>query len=181
MRIIAGGDSFIWGSELSDSPHGGPNGYSRKTFPALLSTEYHCAAYPGIGNKEIVTRVRDMLVWMKNPDLVLICWTWPSRDDELDSDQHIKNLQDHLEYHKIPYLFTCADNCVVTGKLDYTNWFMFPAGTAEWQTKEPRGFYQWARENKYPVGKEMHPLEDAHLDAYKLFKDKINEMVKESI
>lgn len=181
MKVLAGGDSFIWGSELSDSPHGGPTGYSKKTFAALLATKYYCAAYPGIGNKEIATRVRDMLVWMKTPDLVLVCWTWPSRDDELDSDQQIKNLQEHLEYHNIPYLFTCADNCVITGKLDYANWFMFPAGTEEWQTKEPRGFYQWARENKYPVGKESHPLDSAHYDAYLLIKDKFNEMVKEHI
>jgi hypothetical protein len=180
MIVLAGGDSFVWGSELSDSPHGGPNGYSKKTFSALLATEYHCVAYPGLGNKEIMTHVRAALTWMHKPDIVLICWTWPSRDNELDSDQHIKNLQEHLEYHNVTYVFTCADNCVVTGKLDYTNWFMFPAGTETWQTKEPRGFYQWARENKYPVGKELHPLEEAHYDAYQLIKDKINEMVKKS-
>tara|TARA_R110000803_G_scaffold97872_3_gene165963 strand:- start:36 stop:584 length:549 start_codon:yes stop_codon:yes gene_type:complete len=182
MKVLAGGDSFVWGSELSDSPHGGPNGYSKKTFPAQLSKkEYCCVAYPGIGNKEIVHRILSHLAWAKKPNLVIVCWTWPSRDNELDSDVHIKTLQEHLEYHNIPYLFTCADNCVVTGKLDYTNWFMFPAGTEEWQTKDPRGFYQWARENKYPVGKELHPLEEAHAAAAQLLKDKINEMVKEYI
>ena len=53
MNILASGDSFIWGSELADSPHGGPNGFSKKTFPALLATRYTCAAYPGISNREI--------------------------------------------------------------------------------------------------------------------------------
>ena len=59
MIIVAGGDSIIWGSELADSPHGGPNGYSRNTFPALLAGEnYVCAAYPGISNYEIANRVK---------------------------------------------------------------------------------------------------------------------------
>ena len=47
MITVAGGDSFVWGSELADCPHGGPDGHSRKTFPALLAGEsYVCAAYP---------------------------------------------------------------------------------------------------------------------------------------
>ena len=53
MTIVAGGDSFVWGSELADSPHGGPDGYSRNTFAALLSENYICAAYPGNGNDAI--------------------------------------------------------------------------------------------------------------------------------
>jgi hypothetical protein len=40
MIIVAGGDSFIWGSELADCANTGPNGYSRQTFPALLSKDY---------------------------------------------------------------------------------------------------------------------------------------------
>jgi hypothetical protein len=60
MTIVAGGDSLVWGSELADSPHGGPNGYSRNTFTALLAgSDYYCAAYPGLGNQEIAQRVMD--------------------------------------------------------------------------------------------------------------------------
>ena len=58
--VLAGGDSFVWGSELSDHKHGGPNGYSHKTFPALLADSYLCAAYPGIGNREIAHRERNV-------------------------------------------------------------------------------------------------------------------------
>lgn len=181
MIIAAGGDSFVWGSELADCPHGGPDGYSRSTFPALLADTYVCVAYPGIGNREIASRVRDYLVWAKSPDLVLVCWTWPSRDNELDSDFHIANLQRHLDYYNIPYLFTCADNCVITGNLDYTNWFLFPPATEEWLTTEPRGFYQWAVENKYSCGPEHHPLEQAHSDAAKLMQEKINELAKKPL
>ena len=78
-------------------------------------------------------------------------------------------------------MFTCADNCVITGKLDYTNWFMFPAGVGPNQTETPRGFYQWARENKYTCGPQHHPLEQAHLDASKLMQGKFNELVKKHL
>jgi hypothetical protein len=175
--VLAGGDSFVWGSELSDHKHGGPGGYSKFTFPSLLSDNYICAAYPGIGNKEICNRVKESLDWNKI-DIVVVCWTWPSRDFELNSDRWIENLQNHLEYCHLPYLFTCADNCVITGYLDYTNWFLFPPGVGPDQTEKPRGFYQWAVENKYSCGTQNHPLEQAHKDAAKLMQGKFNELVK---
>jgi hypothetical protein len=183
MIIVAGGDSMIWGSELADSPHGGPGGYSRNTFAALLAdSEYHCSAYPGIGNKQIYFRIRDDLTWIKRCG-VLVCWTWPSRDNELNSDKWIIALQQYLKFHGFPYLFTCVDNCVITDnpENDWNNWFMFPAGTKSNETQAPRGFYQWAIENKYIIGLDGHPLEDAHKDAALLIKEKFNELVKKSI
>lgn len=181
ITVVAGGDSFIWGSELADSPHGGDDGYSKNTFPALLATKYICAAYPGIGNFEINRRVRSYLNWMRNDVFVVVCWTWPTRDGFTDSDNAIQNLQDYLEFHKYRYMFTCADNCVVTGRLDYSNWFLFPPASEEWNTTEPRGFYQWAKENKYDIGPDGHPLEQAHVDAAKLMQEKFNALVKKSL
>lgn len=178
--VLAGGDSFVWGSELADSPHGGIDGYSRSTFPALLATTYACVAYPGIGNTEIARRIKEACRHTIY-DLVIVCWTWPTRDDMLTSDVQISNLQQFLEYHKQPYMFTCADNCVITGKLDYSNWFMFPPATEKWLTTNPRGFYQWAVENKYKCGPDKHPLEQAHRDAADLMREKFNELVKKSI
>ena len=180
MITVAGGDSMIWGSELADSPHGGPNGYSRNTFAALLADdEYHCSAYPGIGNRQIYSRIRDDLTWMKRCG-VIVCWTWPSRDNELDSDKWIIGLQQYLKFHDYPYLFTCVDNCVITDNLeiDWDQWYMFPQGTQENETQRPRGFYQWAIENKYNIGVDGHPLEQAHRDATILIKEKFNELVK---
>jgi hypothetical protein len=80
-------------------------------------------------------------------------------------------------------MFTCADNCVVTGKLNYDNWFFFPGAPAEesYNTHEPRGFYQWAVENKYKCGSQQHPLEEAHQHAANLMREKFNELVKKSI
>jgi len=184
MIIVAGGDSHIWGSELQDSPHGGPNGYSRRTFTSLLSVNgYVCVAYPGISNCEIAKRARKELdKWA--PTAVIICWTWPSRDTVATSPTAIQQFQDHCEYYSIPYLFTCVDNCLIElldQKTNWDQWFMFPAGTESHETQQPRGFYQWAIENKYSIGADGHPLEDAHRDAAELIKEKFNELVKKSI
>ena len=182
MILVVGGDSHIWGSELKDCKHSGPNGHSERTFAYLLSKDmqYICTANPGIGNHEIHDRVMTNLVV---GSVVLVCWTWQSRDNELDSDRWIISLQQRLKKFNIPYLFTCVDNCVITGnpKIDYDNWYLFPAGiNADYETVTPRGFYQWALENKYNVGPDGHPLEEAHYDAYNLIKDKFNELVKEN-
>jgi len=181
MITVAGGDSMIWGSELADSPHGGPAGYSRKTFSALLSTEhYACAAYPGIGNIEIARRIQEACDIIQAEKQVIVCWTWPSRDNLIDSDQTIIDLQEYLMRHNITYLFTCVDNCIVTDnpEIDWDSWYLFPAGRGAGQTEIPRGFYQWAIENKYSIGTDGHPLESAHQDAVILIKEKFDELVK---
>jgi hypothetical protein len=97
--------------------------------------------------------------------------------------------------NNIPYLFTCADNGIfnsytlknpddtiqsLCNQIIFDNWYFFPAGIGANQTKTPRGFYQWAVENKYKVGV-THPLEDAHRNAAELIKEKFNELVKKSI
>jgi hypothetical protein len=178
--VLAAGDSFVWGSELADSPHGGPDGYSRNTFAALLADRYICAAYPGLGNRDIAQRVRDHVAQTNNDIFVIVCWTWPSRDNQLTSDRDIVELQQYLDHHGIGYMFTCADNCVITHnpKINWDKWFLFPPAEEEWLTTDPRGFYQWAVENKYECGQQQHPLEDAHRVAAQLMQGKFNELVK---
>ena len=184
MILVAGGDSFVWGSELADSPNGSPSGYSRSTFPALLAnqskSEYVCAAYPGISNYKIVTRLKEK-IHQNTPAVVVVCWTWPTRDSVWISRLVIKNFQRYCERHNIPYLFTCVDNCLIEllgSNISMDNWYMFPAGITDNDTVTPRGFYQWAVENKYSIGPAGHPLEDAHRDAANLIKEKFDEMVK---
>jgi len=182
--LVAGGDSIIWGSELEDSPHGGPNGYSRKTFTALLAGDnYICTAYPGIGNYEIASRAREEL-HKGIPKAVVICWTWPSRDTVYTSPKVILEFQQYCEHHGVPYLFTCVDNCLIElldPKTNMDRWYMFPPGINFGDTFTPRGFYQWAVENKYSIGSDGHPLEQAHNDAAELIKEKFNELVKKFI
>jgi hypothetical protein len=185
MIIVAGGDSFVFGSELKDSPDGRLTSYSRSTFTALLSQDkYVCAAYPGFNNYEIAENIRSTIREISGHLFIIVCWTWPSRDRYYTSATAIRDFQQYCEYHNFPYLFTCADNCLLEW-LDETtnwkNWFLFPPGTNSWDTLEPRGFYQWAVENKYAVGPDNHPLEQAHIDASKLMQEKFDELVKKHI
>ena len=105
-------------------------------------------------------------------------------------------LQMYFEQNKIPYLFVPADNRFyerpnydrqqdkfinsIYNQIDWSKWFFFQGGLEAHETKEPRGFYQWAVENKYPIGT-THPLEEAHSAAAKLIKEKFNELVTKSL
>lgn len=109
--------------------------------------------------------------------------------------REIVYLQNYLILKQIPFLFVCADNSIfrnhtvdcadstitsLLNQIDHDHWFWFPAGTGSNQTKHPRGFYQWAVENKYPIGT-THPLEQAHKDASTLMQGKFNELVKKHL
>lgn len=183
MIIVAAGDSMIWGSELADSPHGGADGYSRNTFTALLAgNNYICAAYPGISNYEIAQRAREEL-HQRPSKAVVVCWTWPTRDTIYTSPRVILDFQRYCENHSVPYLFTCVDNCLLElldSRTNMDNWYLFPEGTDPGDTLTPRGFYQWAVENKYSIGPDGHPLEQAHRDAADLIKEKFDELVKKN-
>ncbi len=105
-------------------------------------------------------------------------------------------LQFYFRQNKIPYIFIPADNHfynhpnyyrrrdefidALYNQIDWHSWFFFKEGTGPNQTMGPRGFYQWAVENKYSMGT-THPLEDAHQDAAILIKEKFNELVKNSL
>lgn len=105
-------------------------------------------------------------------------------------------LQYYLKANNIPYLFVTADNHFYNhpnyyrqrdefvdnlyNQIDWNKWFFFEGGIDADQTQEPRGFYQWAVENKYPIGT-THPLEQAHQVASELIKEKFNELVTNSL
>jgi hypothetical protein len=259
MILVAGGDSMVWGSELADSPHGGPGGHSQKTFPALLADDanihYQCCAYPGNANNAISRSIITQIEQDPQPKIVLVMWTFTQRIEVRFS--HLKNnlptsswysinsrhcddkfrfnsglidppqirefarsffkftgnseyveqynclkeilfLQLYLKDKNIPYLFMTTNNETfkhdnykrhekdpdLSGlyqQIDWDSWFFFPSGTHTNETQTPRGFYQWAIENKYSIGPEGHPLEQAHRDAALLIKEKFNELVKKSI
>jgi hypothetical protein len=111
--------------------------------------------------------------------------------------KEIVYLQNYLKINNIPYMFTCADNSILYNHTvshrdsiiqslynqiinDKDNWYWFSPGINPQDTQNPRGFYQWAVENKYRMGA-THPLEEAHQDAATLMQEKFNELVKKSI
>lgn len=109
--------------------------------------------------------------------------------------KEIVYLQNYLSIKGIPFMFTCADNSIfdnhtvndadsviksLLNQIDHNKWFWFPEGYGSNQTEAPRGFYQWAVENKYSIGT-THPLEQAHIDASKLMQGKFNDLVKKHL
>ena len=224
MILVAACDSFVWGSELADSPNGGLNGYSHSTFSALLAQQsdmrYVCAALPGNANNAISRMAINALSKIDDDKCLLVGWTFPQRHEFRINDKWVsinswhttakefsKNfftyagnseyyeiysilkeivfLQQYCLINKIQYMFMTADNhffqhenyirCSDTdlinlyNQINWGNWYFFPGTT-------PKGFYQWAIENKYKVGI-THPLEEAHKDAAKLIKEKFDELV----
>jgi hypothetical protein len=95
-RVISFGDSFTWGSDLSDCEDMNPSvaldivldSYSRKTWPALLAEhlgiEYQCKAFPGFSNSSIVRQI--LSTEILSTDLVIVNWTWIDRWDFYDNN-----------------------------------------------------------------------------------------------
>lgn len=92
MIFLAGGDSFIYGSELKDNIPGtfGDNiittssaSMSQSTFTALLSRDlgmdYCCVAYPGYSNSSIRRTIMNACEKTQNIGLVFVTWSFPCR------------------------------------------------------------------------------------------------------
>ena len=105
--------------------------------------------------------------------------------------KEILYLQMYLKQMSVPYMFTAADNCIMHNhiienpddtiaaiyySIDWSKFFWFPKGKHEGETVAPRGFYQWAVENKYPMYT-THPKEQAHQDAAELIRETFHAMV----
>jgi hypothetical protein len=91
MILVAGGDSFTYGSELADSvthkdttnPNPALQIVSQSTFPALLAKDfgmqYECAAYPGFSNSAIRRTTMNVCERVQDVGLVFVTWTFPGR------------------------------------------------------------------------------------------------------
>ena len=118
--LIAGGDSFTWGSELGDDKLNNlENTPSQQTWSALLAKhydmEYICAAKPGGANNTISRRVIKAINENKNKDLyVAVMWTFTHR-----SEIRLRNMH--------PYN-TIVHNPVVAARFDIDDyWINFNA------------------------------------------------------
>lgn len=78
--LIAGGDSFTFGSELPDSTD---TIHSNLTWAALLAKKlgytYKCMAKPGAGNSAIMRRVIEAVEAADEKPFVAVMWSWPGR------------------------------------------------------------------------------------------------------
>jgi len=177
------------------SPWGSINSWSIIDNIEDISKEFH------VGNDLILTQQKKTLQIAKYSGVNEFAKTFFKHvgDNEYyelySSLKEILFLQNYLKINNIPYLFLPADNhfynhpnyyrqrdeyidCLYN-QIDWDRWFFFPSGTQPYETMEPRGFYQWAVENKYPIGT-THPLEEAHQAAAKLLQERFNELVTKS-
>lgn len=93
-RLISFGDSFTWGTDLSDSTPGMPRP-SQLTWSALFARhrglKYTCLARPGASNHEIARIFFNYSNDITDQDLVVINWSWIDRWEYFNS-----NLPKHL-------------------------------------------------------------------------------------
>ena len=86
------------------------------------------------------------------------------------ADVYLKDNNTYLKYSQDETMKS------LYSQINWSNWYAFPPGTGRHETEHERGFYQWAIENKYPVGT-THPLEQAHAAAANLMQDKFNSLI----
>jgi hypothetical protein len=91
MILLAGGDSFTYGSELKDGVSTfDPNGtkpacaiVSQSTFPAILARDlgmqYECVAYPGFSNSAIRRTTMNACEKLQDIGFVIVTWSFPGR------------------------------------------------------------------------------------------------------
>lgn len=86
--LLAGGDSFTFGSELSDDVNGSRP--SQLTYAGLLSKkigmDYKCVAVPGQGNSGIA---RNVFMNLDQDMSVIVMWTFTSRYEWAMPTQHL--------------------------------------------------------------------------------------------
>lgn len=97
-KVIAIGDSFTRGDELSDCPlqsTTNPFAHSKQTWPALiadaLEVEYDCRSEGGRGNQWISNMVNSHIKFQR-PYLYIVNWTYFGRFDFLDNDDRWSTL-----------------------------------------------------------------------------------------
>lgn len=103
MRLVAFGDSFVFGSELDDCNRLNPLSPSLNTWPAIvadkLGIEYVCLAHPGCSNYDIMRRLCVYNELLKADDIVVVCWTWMHRFSYYDEDK--KNGKNWMILHDL--------------------------------------------------------------------------------
>ena len=82
--LIAGGDSFTYGSELQGCYDANRNEQpSPNSYASLIAQEakldYYCPAYPGYSNDAIARTVINECDKQNDIGLVIVCWSFPGR------------------------------------------------------------------------------------------------------
>lgn len=147
--LIAGGDSFTWGSELGDDKLNHAEYIpSKNTWSALLAKQYNmdyvCVAKPGGANNTITRRVIKAINDNKHSDLrVVVMWTYTHR-----SEIRLRNIH--------PYN-TIVHNPVIAARYDIDDyWINFNAWHGLSYDEKMQFFPESMDESKRNFFREQH-------------------------
>lgn len=91
-KVIAFGDSFTYGHELSDCPTNNYPTHSNLTYAALtakhFSKDYQCRAVGTSANNAISRHVIESITSIDHDDLVLVMWSFPIRRELLSGTEY---------------------------------------------------------------------------------------------
>lgn len=214
-RVISFGDSFTWGTDLKDCTAQHPDGFSKLTWPALISNylnlPYHCYAIGGASNQGILRRVLEYP--LDKNDLVIVNWTWSDRyeffnlahnpvisqtgwatirptctssnsklyykhfhselGDKFTTLQNMVTCLHYLQSIGCNFFMTSIDKNIIkrhmNSRLYTTRLLELVNNRLVWFNNE--GFYQWAKDNDFPLSDTWHPLEEAHQAAFEYIRD----------
>lgn len=141
-KLIAGGDSFIYGSELVDCIDSqGQEQVSQLTYPALIAKEagmdYVCVARPGYSNSAIRRTVMNACEQHDDIGLVIVSWTFNGRYEFRFNNEwsqisswtvvdDIKEIEHKFQFDNPIVLKHHADELVKarqSGLSDFARWF----------------------------------------------------------
>ena len=141
-KLIAGGDSFVYGSELTDCiDKQGNEQVSQLTYPALIAKEanmeYVCVAYPGYSNSAIRRTVMNACEQHNDIGLVIVSWTFSGRYEFRFNNEwkqisswtaidDIKEIESKFQFANPIVLQHHADELALakqTGLNDFAKWF----------------------------------------------------------
>ena len=93
--------------------------------------------------------------------------------NKLESLKNITSIINILENLGINFLMTCLDILILDKQYHAPNYIQelqnITSPNILWFDGD--GFYNWSKTNNFPVGETCHPLEDAHINAFKYIKE----------
>jgi hypothetical protein len=206
--LVACGDSFLYGSDLS-SPD--------QTWPCVvaqqLELEYQCRARPGVGNAQILQQILSAQAEFGQQAVYIINWTWIDRFDYVnvqDNTWHTTRpvLDDperdpvyyryfHSEladkFHNLVYINTAINTLKhhdsIMTYMDYLlldqRWHAPDYIQILQQQIGPclenfnkLNFLDWSREQQFPISDRWHPLEHAHQAAAAWWYPQVSRLIQ---
>ena len=190
--LVACGDSFFYGSDLSDPALVWPSLVAQQ-----LKLEYHCRARPGVGNAQILQQILSAQAEFGQRAVYLINWTWIDRFDYVniqdDTWHTTRPVLDDPERDAVYYryfhseladkfqnlVYICTANNILRNHDSIMTYMDYLILDQRWHAPDyvqilqqqaqsclvnfdGQNFLDWSRSQQFAVSEHWHPLESAH-------------------